>query len=89
MFSSKFPKRYDSLLFCKSCGPEIVLAVLQIKTKTISRCKPYTTSEYSNKLSNCFGNLEENIDQSHIHLAVQVNNYEIVVIFFHTSHNFT
>ena len=75
MFSSKFPKRYDSLLFCKSCGPEIVLAVLQIKTKTISRCKPYTTSEYSNKLSNCY------IDQSHIHLAVQVNNYEIVVNF--------
>ena len=60
-------------VFCKSCEPEIVLAVLQIKTKKIHVRKPYKTREWSNKLSYCFGNFDENINLSRIFLAVLQN----------------
>ena len=39
IFSSKFPKQYASLFdysrVCKSCEPEIVIEILQIKTETL------------------------------------------------------
>ena len=62
----------DSFLiykFCKSCAPEIVLVLTFTIAEQFYVYKSYKTHEST---LSCIGNLEENLNLSHIHLAVFV-----------------
>ena len=54
-------------VFCKSCEHEIVFVLICTLVEQFHVCKSYKTHE-STLL--CIGNFEENIDLSHIYLAV-------------------
>ena len=54
-------------VFCKSCEPEIVFALICTLAEQFHVCKSYKTRE-STLL--CIGNFEENMDLSDIYLAV-------------------
>ena len=61
-------------IFCKSCKrePEINRFCNKNQNKSNFRLRSTLTNRVNNqkKLSHYFGNIEENIDQSRIHLAV-------------------
>ena len=56
--------------FCKIFEHEIVLQKCNSKQKQYQVHNSYKTGELSNKLSYCFGKIEENMDLSHIYLPV-------------------
>ena len=60
-------------VFCKSCEPQIVFVLTCTLAKQFYVRKSYKTHESTLK---CFGNFDENIDLSGIHLAVTVPNYQ-------------
>ena len=57
-------------LFCNSCEPDIVFVLISIIPEQFHVHKSYKTGEST---LSCTGNFEENIDLSHIHLAVICN----------------
>ena len=59
-------------LFCKSCEHEIVFVLICTLAEQSHVRKSYKMRE-STML--CIGNLEENINLSHIYLAVQLGKY--------------
>ena len=59
--------------FCKICEHQIVLQEWKSKQKQFQVHNSHKTCEYSNKLLYYFGKIEENIDMSGIHLAVQIS----------------
>ena len=54
-------------MFCKSCGHEIVFVLICTLAEQFHDHKSYNTWEST---LSCIGNFEENIDMSHIYLAV-------------------
>ena len=56
-------------VFCKSCEPEIIFVLTFTLAEQFHVRKSYKTHEST---LSCIGNLEENIDLYHIHLAVLV-----------------
>ena len=54
-------------VFCKSCEPEIVFVLICTLAEQFQIRKSYKTREST---LSCIGNFEENIDLSHIYLAV-------------------
>ena len=68
---SFFPKQYSSLfdysLVCKSCEHEIVFVLICTLAEQCHVRKSYKMREST---LSCIGNFEENIDPSHIYLAV-------------------
>ena len=56
--------------FCKICEHEIVLQESKSKQKQFQVHNSYKTREWSNKVSYYFWKKEENMDLSHINLAV-------------------
>ena len=61
------------MTFCKICEHYIVLQEGKSKQKQFQVHNSYKTREQSNKPSYCFGKNEENMDLSHIHLAVEIS----------------
>jgi hypothetical protein len=61
-------------LFCTSCKPEIVLPVLQIKSKQkqFHFCNLYKTRKSTKNWSSHFGLIEKTTDPSRILLAVRI-----------------
>ena len=57
--------------FCMSYEHGIVLQECKSKPKQFHVHNPYKTLKASNKLSYCFGKVEENMDRSYIYLAVK------------------
>ena len=57
-------------VFCKSCEPEIVFVLIFTISEQFHVHKSYKPREST---LSCTGNFEENIDQSHIYLAVTKN----------------
>ena len=56
-------------VFCKCCAPEIVFLLTFTFAEQFHVYKSYKTHEST---LSCIGNLEENLNLSHIHLAVFV-----------------
>ena len=48
----------------------LVLCFVLIFLEQFQVCNSYKPGKYLNKVSYCFGKIEENMDVSHIHLAV-------------------
>ena len=75
LFKKKIPKQYDVFFLLFSGFVRVVNLKLfwqfwKSKQKQFHVHEPYKMPEYSNKLLHYFGNFEENIDLSCIHLAV-------------------
>ena len=60
-------------VFCKSCDPEIVFVLISTVAEQFSVPKSYKTCEL---ILLCVENFEENINLSHIHLAVPMHNVD-------------
>ena len=56
-------------VFCESCVPEIVFVLISTLAEQFNVHKSYKTCEST---LSCIGHFEENVDLSHIHLAVLV-----------------
>ena len=56
-------------MFCESCVPEIVFVLISTLAEQFNVHKSYKTCEST---LSCIGHFEENVDLSHIHLAVLV-----------------
>ena len=54
-------------MLCKSCEPEIVFVLIRPLAEQFHVHRSYKMHEST---MSCIGNFEENIDLSHIHLAV-------------------
>ena len=54
-------------VFCKSCEPEIVFVLICPLAEQFHVHRSYKMRE---SILSCIGNFEENVDMSHIHLAV-------------------
>ena len=63
-------------VFCKSCEPEIVFVLICPLAEQFHVHRSYKTRESTMP---CIGNFEENIDLSHIHLAVPIGFGTITV----------
>ena len=62
-------------MFCKSCEHEIIFVFICTLAEQFHVCKSYKTREST---LSCIGNFEENVDLSHIHLAVPTNLQELM-----------
>ena len=74
LFQSNVTVCLNIHMFCKSCEPEIVFVLICTIPKQFHVCKSYKTREST---LSCTGNFEENIDLSHIHLAVITLAHEV------------
>ena len=75
----------DSLLtyvFCTSCQPEIVLPVLQIKSKTSSCFNLYKLRKSRKDQSSNFDLIEQPMDLSCINLAVLYSNDKLIQLLY-------
>jgi hypothetical protein len=64
-------------MFCKSCEPEIVFVLICTIPEQFHVHKSYKMRESTLSYS---GNFEENIDLSHIHLAVHFRKLKLCMI---------
>ena len=62
-------------MFCESCVPEIVFVLTSTLAEQFDVHKSYKTCEST---LSCIGHFEENVDLSHIHLAVNLEHIFII-----------
>ena len=59
-------------VFCKSCEPEIVFVLICPLAEQFHVHRSYKMREST---MSCIGNFDENVDMSHIHLAVYYRHF--------------
>ena len=65
-------------MFCLSCEPEIVFVLICALAEQFHVHRSYKTREST---MSCIGNFEENIDLSHIYLAVLILSWQVPLNF--------